>query len=89
MNKSNTTTLYCLAIMLTAWCTWNSVKSGNLLSSVLDIKSNTALLSREVGSALDRITGLELEAKEVIEKEIKAVKELGEKVEELIPDLLK
>ena len=70
MSNKNTTTLYCLVLMLTVWCTWNTVKSGNLLTFVGDIKSNSDLLSREVGYTIDRIQALELKKPEVVVREV-------------------
>ena len=58
MNK-NTNTLYCLVVMLTIWCTWNSVKSGNLIKEVSDLTVNVHLFEREVASLIDRLDAFE------------------------------
>ena len=78
--------IYSILAFLTIWCTWNTVKSGNLLSSVLDIKSNSALLSREVGNTIDRLQNLEQKATETIKEEVEKVKNFD--AENLIKDAL-
>ena len=70
MNNKNTTALYCIAIMLTIWCTWNSVKGGNLLTELNDLKSNVQLFAREVSHLADRTNVLENVEPEVIVKEV-------------------
>ena len=75
MNK-NTNTLYCLVVMLTIWCTWNSVKSGNLIKEVSDLTVNVHLFEREVASLLDKAT--EIEVEEAIKEELPEIPEVNE-----------
>ena len=78
MKKCNITTLYCLILMLTIWCTWNSVKSGNLLISLSNLETNYSLLAREVSHSIDRLKSLEIAEPKAVEviKEVEAVKEV-------------
>ena len=68
--NKNIKTLYCLAIMLTIWCTWNSVKSGNLVTELSNLNTNVQLFAREVSNLIDRTDALEKIEPEVITKEV-------------------
>ena len=70
MNKQ-TNTIYCLLLMLTVWCTWNSVKSSNLISVLTTLDTEVSIMTREVGFLMDRLDVLEtIEPEEVIREEI-------------------
>lgn len=90
MKKCNTTTLYCLVMMLTIWCTWNSVKSGNLLTSLSNMETNYNLLVREVSHSMDRLNSLEIAEPKVVEviKEVEIIKEVEVIKEVKVEDLL-
>ena len=69
--KKNMTALYCLAIMLTIWCTWNSANNGSLVKKVFDYRADVHRFERQVASLIDRIDGIE--QREML-KEIKEIK---------------
>ena len=54
MNK-HINTLYCLIIMLTVWCTWNSVKNTRFLSEITKYRVEVHLFEREVASLIDSL----------------------------------
>ena len=60
MNK-HTNTLYCLIIMLTIWCTWNSANSGKFLSKLNEYRVEMQLFQREVASLIDSVDALQQE----------------------------
>ena len=57
--NKNIVTLYCLAIMFTAWCTWNSVNNGSLLAKVADYRVEIHQFQRQVASLTDRLDSFE------------------------------
>ena len=70
MNKQ-TNAIYCVLLMLTIWCTWNSVKSSNLISVLTTLDTEVSIMTREVGFLMDRLDVLEtIEPKEVIREEV-------------------
>ena len=71
MNKQ-TNTMYCLLIMLTIWCTCNSVKNNKISKFAKDVYSECRLAIREISFLTDRLTSLEL-AEPYILKVIKEV----------------
>ena len=75
MNKQ-TNTIYCLLLMLTIWCTWNSVTSNKVSELAGKVYSDYQLAMREIGYLTDRLTGLELAEPKVITKEIEVIKEV-------------
>ena len=66
----HTNILYCLAVMFTIWCTWNSVKSGNLVEKVNSYKQEVHLFERQVASLIDRLDMLGQRETNVVVKEI-------------------
>ena len=76
----HTNALYCLVLMLTIWCTWNSAKSGNLVKGLSNLTTDVQLFEREVASLLDKAA--EVEQIEVIEEAIKEEIELPD-----VPDV--
>ena len=79
MKKNNSTTLYCLILMLTIWCTWNSVGCNKLTSLANDVRTEQQVVLREVAHLMDRLQTLEEIEPEVIVKEI--IKEIEVPVE--------
>tara|TARA_R100001463_G_scaffold38798_5_gene83274 strand:- start:26 stop:313 length:288 start_codon:yes stop_codon:yes gene_type:complete len=90
-NNKNTTTLYCLCVMLTIWCTWNSVNNGNIVTELSNLNTNLQLFGREVSNLIDRTNVLENYEPEVIikevVKEVEVIKEIEVpvKIEEILP----
>mgnify|MGYP003137572177 FL=1 len=58
-SNKNVTALYCLAVMLTIWCTWNSAKNGSLVKDVFNYRVEVYQFERQVASLIDRVEGLE------------------------------
>ena len=58
-SNKNVTVLYCLAVMFTVWCTWNSANNGSLVKKVFDYKADVHRFERQVASLIDRVDGLE------------------------------
>ena len=59
-NKNkNITTLYCLAVMFTAWCTWNSVNNGNLVTKLFEYRVDVHQFERQVASLIDKVDAIE------------------------------
>tara|TARA_R110000824_G_scaffold256095_2_gene445025 strand:+ start:268 stop:525 length:258 start_codon:yes stop_codon:yes gene_type:complete len=71
-NKNkNITALYCLAIMFTVWCTWNSVNSGSIVAKVAEYKTDVQLFQRQVANLIDIANSQEKQ-----EEELKAIEEM-------------
>ena len=63
--------MWSVMAMLTIWCTWNSVKSSNLISVLTTLDTEVSIMTREVGFLMDRLDVLEtIEPKEVIKEEV-------------------
>ena len=75
MNKQ-TNTIYCLLLMLTIWCTWNSVKNNQVSIFAKELFSDCQLAIREIGFLTDELTNLVLREPKVITKEIEVIKEV-------------
>ena len=81
--------------MLTIWCTWNSVKGGNLFSELYNLNDNVQLFEREVSNLIDRTNVLENTEPEIlikeIVKEVEVIKEVEVpvKIEEILPGIFK
>ena len=70
-SSKNITILYCLAVMFTIWCTWNSANNGNLVKKVFQYRTDVHHFEREVASLIDRLDAFE--QREML-KEIKELK---------------
>ena len=70
-SSKNITALYCLAVMFTIWCTWNSANNGDLVKKVFQYKADVHHFEREVASLIDRLDAFE--QREML-KEIKELK---------------
>ena len=57
--NKNITALYCLAVMFTAWCTWNSANGGKLLNKLNDYRVEVYQFERQVASLIDRVNAFE------------------------------
>ncbi len=69
MKKANP--VWYVVIALTIWCTWNSVKSSNLISVLTTLDTEVSIMTREVGFLMDRLDVLEtIEPEEVIREEV-------------------
>ena len=75
MNKQ-TNAICCVLLMLTIWCTWNSVKNNKVLTFAKDVYSECQLVMREISHATDRLTSLELLEPKIITKEVEVIKEI-------------
>ena len=75
MNKQ-TNAIYCILLMLTVWCTCNSVKNNKISKFAKDVYSECRLAIREISFLTDRLTSLELIEPEVITKEVEVIKEV-------------
>jgi len=78
--NKNITVLYCLAVMFTIWCTWNSVNTGGFTSQVMQYRTEVHLFQRQVASLIDIANEQEQRdntviVKDVLEKEIAPVEE--------------
>ena len=76
-NSKNITVLYCLAVMFTIWCTWNSVNNGNLVAKVSGYANEVSLFQRQVASLIDQTNTPEQQepseiVKEVLKEEVTA-----------------
>ena len=81
MNK-HINTLYCLIIMLTVWCTWNSVNNGCNIAKLNEYRTEVHLFHRHVASLIDKVDILMQRDTNVIVKEVK------EPVEEVIKEIV-
>ena len=70
-SKKNMAVLYCLAVMFTIWCTWNSANNGSLVKKVFQYRTDVHHFEREVASLIDRLDAFE--QREML-KEIKELK---------------
>ena len=77
-NNKNITALYCLAMMFTAWCTWNSVNNGNLLTKVADYRVEVYTFERQVASLIDRMDAWEQRDIQSEIKELESLNQVGE-----------
>ena len=77
----HTNVLYCLAVMFTIWCTWNSVNNGGLVGKVNSYKQEVHLFERQVASLIDRLNMLEQREPSVIVKEV--IKEVETPTEDI------
>ena len=75
-SSKNITILYCLAVMFTIWCTWNSANNGSLVKKVFEYKTDVHYFEREVASLIDRLDAFE---QQEMLKEIKELKTETEK----------
>ena len=75
MNKQ-ANTIYCILLMLTIWCTWNSVKSNKVSQFASKVYSEYQLAIREFSYLTDRVASLELAEPKIITKEIEVIKEV-------------
>lgn len=84
MDKSNKNikALYCLAVMFTAWCTWNSVNNGGNIAKLNEYRTEVHLFQRQVASLIDKVDVLMQRDTNVI------VKENKEPVEEVIKEIV-
>jgi hypothetical protein len=80
--NKNTTVLYCLAVMFTAWCTWNSVNNGGNIAKLNEYRNEVHLFQRQVASLIDKVDVLMQRDISVIVKEVK------EPVEEVIKEIV-
>ena len=55
----NTNPVWYVVIALTIWCTWNSVKSSNLIAVLTTLDTEVSIMTREVGFLMDKIQSLE------------------------------
>ena len=58
-SKKNIAVLYCLAVMFTIWCTWNSAGSGKLLNKLNDYRVEVYQFERQVASLIDKVNAFE------------------------------
>ena len=58
-SKKNIAALYYLAVMFTAWCTWNSAGSGKLLNKLNDYRVEVHQFERQVARLIDRVNAFE------------------------------
>lgn len=58
-SNKNVTVLYCLAVMFTVWCTWNSANNGGLIKKVASYRVEVYQFERQVASLIDRIDSFE------------------------------
>tara|TARA_R110000824_G_scaffold41988_3_gene124293 strand:- start:416 stop:685 length:270 start_codon:yes stop_codon:yes gene_type:complete len=72
MEKQNKhiTVLYTLAVMLTAWCTWNTANTGGVLSSVNEYRTEVHSFQRQVASLIDIANSQEQRDTDVMVKEV-------------------
>ena len=75
MNKQ-TNAIFCILLMLTVWCTCNSVKNNKISQFAKDVYSECQLAIREISFLTDRLTGLESVEPKIITKEIEVIKEV-------------
>ena len=68
--NKNIAVLYCLAVMFTVWCTWNSAGSGKVLNKLNEYRVEVYQFERQVASLIDRVNGFE--QREML-KEIKEI----------------
>ena len=80
--NKNTAVLYCLAVMFTAWCTWNSVNNGGNIAKLNEYRNEVHLFQRQVASLIDKVDVLMQRDTNVI------VKEMKEPVEEAIKEIV-
>ena len=73
MDKTNKNikVLYCLAIMFTAWCTWNSVNNGGNVAKLNEYRTEVHLFQRQVASLIDKVDVLMQRDTNVIVKDVK------------------
>ena len=72
----HTNVLYCLAVMFTIWCTWNSVTSNKVSQFAKDVYSEYQLAVREFSHLTDRVTSLESAKPKIITQEVEVIKEI-------------
>ena len=77
MNKQ-TNAIFCILLMLTVWCTCNSVKNNKISQFAKDVYSECQLAIREISFLTDRLTSLELVEPDIL----KAIKEVEVPVNE-------
>ena len=80
--NKNTTVLYCLAVMFTAWCTWNSVNNGGNVAKLNEYRTEVHLFQRQVASLIDKVDVLMQRDTNVILREVK------EPIEEAIKEIV-
>ena len=69
--NKNTTVLYCLAVMFTVWCTWNSVNNGGYLVKLNEYRTEVHSFQRQVASLIDKVDVLMQRDISVIVKDAK------------------
>ena len=70
MERTNTTVLYTLVIMLTIWCTYNTANTGGFLSKVNEYRTEVHSFQRQVASLIDIANSQEQRDTDVIVKEV-------------------
>ena len=81
--NKNITVLYCLAVMFTVWCTWNSVNSGGYIIKLNEYRTEVHSFQRQVASLIDKVDVLMQRDTNVIVKDIKpSVEEAIKKIVE-------
>ena len=82
MDKSNknTTVLYCLAVMFTVWCTWNSVNNGGYTIKLNEYRTEVHLFQRQVASLIDKVDVLMQRDTDII------IEDVEPSVEEIIKE---
>ena len=73
--NKNISALYCLVVMLTIWCTWNTARSGNIFEVVRKTTTDLNLFERQVSSLIDRADALEQKDIQGILEELPVLKE--------------
>ena len=87
MNKTNTTVLYTLAVMLTIWCTCNTANTGGFLTKVNEYRVEVHSFQRQVANLIDITNSQEQRDIDVIVKE--EVEEVETPTEDVLPDSVK
>ena len=78
--NKNITVLYCLAVMFTVWCTWNSVNNGGYIIKLKEYGTEVHLFQRQVASLIDKVDVL-------MQRDIRViVKDAKQSVEETIKE---
>ena len=82
MDKSNKNikALYCLAVMFTAWCTWNSVNNGGNIAKLNEYRAEVHLFQRQVASLIDKVDVLMQRDTDII------IEDVQPSVEEIIKE---
>lgn len=68
--KKQISAIYCVLVMLTTWCVWNSVNNGNVVTLLTGVNNQQRILTRQVADLIDRATSLELKQPEIVVPEV-------------------